>query len=126
MAHLIYIFLGGGIGACLRYLITVFAYQTLGFTLPFGTFFINIFGSFFLGFVTALAIHKTGFVSANMKLFLTVGIAGGFTTFSTFSYESLELLKNHELGIGVLYLVLSPLLGLLGVYLGVCLAKHIV
>lgn len=126
MQNIVYIFLGGGIGASLRYLITVAAYRFLGSAFPYGTLFINIVGSVFLGFVVGIALHKSDVVNTQMKLFLTVGIAGGFTTFSTFSYESLELLRNGQFGLGFAYLLGSPILGLLGVYISSFLLKYVI
>lgn len=126
MFNILFVFLGGGIGASLRYLITVMFYRFCSTSFPVGTFFINIVGSFFLGFITALALHKSGIINSQLKLFLTVGIAGGFTTFSTFSYESMELMRNGQYGLSMLYLFVSPILGLLGVYLATITARHLV
>lgn len=127
MSHLICIFLGGGLGAVLRYLLKVGCDKHLPLHLsnyPFGTFFANIIGCFFLGLIFTLFLNKTE-INTNLKLFLTVGVAGGFTTFSTFSLESIELFKTGNVLVGILYITLSVLLGLLGVYLGMSLANNL-
>ncbi len=93
MLGMLSVFIGGGIGALLRYLICSHYSKACSLTFPYHTFFINIIGSFILGFLIYIFNVKTGFHN-NVKLFLTVGFCGGLTTFSTFSVESIELLKN--------------------------------
>jgi CrcB protein len=117
------IFLGGGIGALMRYIITFFSDKHLGAQYPYGTFMINIVGCLFLGFILAIAANKTGNLNSNLILFLTIGIAGGFTTFSSFSYESLALIRNGQVVDSMSYLLLSPILGLIAVYLGTHIAR---
>jgi len=119
------VFIGGGIGATLRYLITVLSCKYLGTAYPYGTFFINIIGCLFLGFIVALAIDKSHAFEPHLKLFLVVGIAGGFTTFSAFSYESLELIRNGRILTSLFYLSSSVIFGLMAVYLGFYLSKYI-
>ena len=84
--------LGGSIGAVLRYLITS-SWKTNSF--PFQTLFINITGCLLIGIVLALS-EKTNLLSNEAKLFLATGVCGGFTTFSTFSAENVQLLKSGE------------------------------
>lgn len=116
------IFIGGGIGSVLRYSISLLAIRHL--TYPhYGTLLINIIGSLFLGFVIATTIHKPDLVHPNLKLFLAVGIAGGFTTFSTFSVEMLMLFKQGQFIQALLYMIFSPILGLLAAYLGFLTVK---
>jgi len=119
------IFLGGGIGSVLRYLLKIFCDKNFGEFLPYGTFAANILGSLFLGFVVALAFKRTDLLDTNTKLFLTVGIAGGFTTFSTYSLETVNLIKQGYLGVGIFYSLISLLLGVVAIYLGIYLAKYI-
>lgn len=121
----ILVFLGGGIGTILRYLLTLLSDRHFGIGYPWGTFLINIIGSLFLGFIVALALNKTGVLNSNLKLFLTIGLAGGFTTFSTFSYESLALIKNGQILSSMAYLILSPVIGLSAVYFGTYLTKYL-
>lgn len=119
----IMVFIGGGIGAVLRYIVTFLSNKFLGAEYPYGTFIINIIGSLFLGFILVIAANKTETINPNLVVFLTIGIAGGFTTFSTFSYESLVLIKKGQILSSMGYLFLSPVLGLSAVYFGTYLAK---
>ncbi|OGH98166.1 MAG: hypothetical protein A2104_05970 [Candidatus Melainabacteria bacterium GWF2_32_7] len=123
MYNYIMVFIGGGIGAVLRFIITVLSNKFLGAEYPYGTFIINITGSLFLGFVLALAADRVENINPNLIIFLTIGIAGGFTTFSTFSYESLVLIKKGEILSSMSYLFLSPILGLISAYFGTYLAR---
>jgi len=125
MLGYILIFLGGGLGASLRYLLTVLSYKHFDVNYPVGTFIVNIIGCLFIGFVMALILSKTHIINNNLKLFLTVGLAGGFTTFSTFSYESLTLLKNGHILTSILYMVLSPLACLGAVFAGTYFARYL-
>lgn len=84
---------------------------------PYGTLAVNIIGCFVLGAVYALA-EKNAIVSDEMRLFLTVGICGGFTTFSTFAYENISFIRDGEFFQFALYSSVSLLLGLLALYLG--------
>jgi CrcB protein len=120
---LIAVFIGGGIGASLRYLISTFAGN---FALTYqGTFLINIIGCLFLGFVSYIALKKENKFNPDLKLFLTTGIAGGFTTFSTFCNEIFKMLQTGQMFTGCLYLFFSVSVGLLAASLGVFLAKQV-
>jgi fluoride exporter len=123
MANYIAVFLGGGIGSVLRYLISMFFVKHISHSFPYATFTVNILGCLFIGFIISLSMTKSNLCGSSLLLFLTVGIAGGFTTFSTFSYESFALIKNGETLTAVTYIVLSSILGLLAVYFGTVLGK---
>mgnify|MGYP000623585191 CR=1 FL=1 len=101
---------GGAIGAILRYLIGQ-AVPKLGSGFPLGTFAVNLIGCFAIGLVVGLA-GKHSNIDPRLILFLQTGICGGFTTFSTFSLESLTLIEEGKIAIGILYITLSVLLGL--------------
>jgi CrcB protein len=92
---------------------------------PVGTFIINVLGCFIIGIVYALS-EKGNLITADMRLFLTVGFCGGFTTFSTFSSDNLMLLKDGSIGLMLLNSVGSVFLGLLAVYLGIVLVRALV
>jgi fluoride exporter len=95
------------------------AYLGAGF--PWGTFFVNVTGSFLIGIV--LVLVERGTLPAEARLFLAVGILGGYTTFSSFTYETLQLLNGGDV-VPVLFNTLGQLLiGLLAVYLGVVFAR---
>ncbi len=108
---------GGAIGSTLRYLVGLYAQKFAGSGLPYGTLSVNIIGSFLMGAVMAYAIAK-GVAQQPHILFLTVGVLGGFTTFSAFSYETMALISKGEIGDAVLYIGMSVLLCLIAAALG--------
>ena len=114
---LVSVFIGGGIGAALRYLITILSNKIFA-TSIFGTLFVNIVGCFFIGCMLGITSNKPIFFSDTLKTFLTVGILGGLTTFSTFNIEVFELIKTGKIFLGISYMLLSCLVGLLFAYLG--------
>lgn len=124
MQNIIAVFIGGGIGAVLRYITGFCALRYLSINLPFATFAVNILGCFFLGFLYALFIDKPE-INTPLKLALTAGFCGGLTTFSTFSLELFEMLKNAQFMQLSVYLLLSIILGLTAVWIGVSFAKII-
>jgi len=116
LSKLLLIAAGGAIGAVLRYLVSGWTYLWAGEGFPWGTMSVNILGSFLLGFLWALSEQVT--LDARWSPFVFVGILGAFTTFSTYSLESFNLIRDGELHLGLLNLIGSNLLGLGGVYLG--------
>src|SRR6056297_1920493 len=88
---------GGFIGSVLRYLVQVFVEKDLASTFPYGTLVANVAGSFVIGIIFALA-EKGDLMSAEWRMFLTVGICGGFTTFSSFAYNNFTMLKENAFG----------------------------
>ena len=123
MANVLLVAAGGAIGAAARYLAGVWIVARLGTSFPWGTFFVNITGSFLIGIVLVLVVGGT--LPAEARLFFAVGILGGYTTFSSFSYETLQLLAGGGNVVGpVLLNTLGQLLaGLLAVYLGVVVGR---
>ncbi len=115
--------IGGAIGAVARYLINVSPLADISPKFPFPTFFINVVGSFFIGFLFVLFADKfTG--SENLRLAVMVGMLGAFTTFSTFELEIFALVRERFFATAFLYLFLSVLIGFVGVAGGVWLAKR--
>ncbi len=106
---------GGGLGAMLRYGISHLIQQN---NFPTATFLINITGSFFIGIIMALSIKTSGNISEQWKLLLTTGICGGFTTFSAFSYENLQLLQSGKYNTVLLYSLCSVILGIVAAWFG--------
>ena len=102
--------LGGALGAVCRYLLGQ-VIPKLGSGFPLATFAVNLLGCFVIGLVVGIAGRHTD-IDPRLILFLQTGICGGFTTFSTFSLESLTLIEEGRITIGILYIVLSVLLGL--------------
>jgi len=115
---------GGFIGSVLRYLVQVFVEKGLMSTFPWGTFVANIAGSFIIGVVYALA-EKGNLLSAEWRMFLAVGICGGFTTFSSFAYNNMMMLKEGVYGQFFLNVGGSLFFGLLAVYLGMLLVRFV-
>jgi len=109
----------GGIG---RYLVT-FLVRPMGGGFPWATFFVNIAGSLFIGLLWG-ALSRQPQLSSTISLFLMVGFCGGFTTFSTFSKESLTLLQSGNYTTLLLYVLSSIVLGLLAVALGYKLIEN--
>src|SRR5215467_13668057 len=109
-----FVSLGGILGCNTRYLVGIWAAQRFGTTFPYGTFIINVSGSLFLGFFMAL-LRNRDFIHPHYRLFFATGFAGGYTTFSTFMYESLALVQTGSVLLGFLYMVGSVIVGLLGV-----------
>jgi fluoride exporter len=122
-AKILSVAIGGAFGAVARYLINISPLANLFVKFPFPTFFINITGSFLIGFLLILLTDKFAF-GENLRLAIIVGFLGAFTTFSTFEMEIYELAREREFFIAFVYLFLSVLLGFVGVLSGVWLAKR--
>jgi CrcB protein len=114
--------LGGGIGSILRYLMQVFVSRQLPVLFPWGTFLVNCSGCFLIGLLYALSTRYS-WLTAEWRIFLITGLCGGYTTFSSFSYESISLFKEGAYTYFLLYTVLSVLLGLLATVAGVAIFK---
>ncbi len=110
--------LGGAFGAVCRYGLSQLPVES---SFPIATFFTNLIGAFLIGFISGVS-EKKG-VSKEMVLFIKTGFCGGFTTFSTFSLETVTLLEQGKYGIGTVYMALSLVCCLAGVVLGQICAK---
>ncbi len=114
---LLYVGVGGFIGSILRYLIKVWT-QEFGGSFPLGTLVVNILGSFFLGLIVSGMEYKE-VLTEDTRLFLTVGLLGGFTTMSTFSYDSYRLLERKDLAFFFMNVGGTVVLTLLSVFIGI-------
>ena len=125
MNQLIAIALGGGCGAVVRFLISSGLYQWLGRGLPYGTLVVNVIGSFLIGLLTeALILQRLSF-SLEYRAAILVGFIGAFTTFSTFSLETIYLIEEGSLAKAVLNIVVSVFGCLFAVWIGLLFGRTI-
>ncbi len=118
--NLILVFIGGGLGSSLRYVIS--RYLNAGHLIPYGTFLVNVVGSLLLGIILGWAI-KSNSLNSPGHLILATGFCGGFTTFSTFSFENYSLLRSGEFLTFSIYFFSSLLLGILAIFLGILISR---
>ena len=123
MKHAILVFIGGGFGSVLRFVIGKYLNSTET-GIPYGTFLANIVGSLLIGMILGLAA-KNSSLSQSQTVLLATGFCGGFTTFSTFAYENHVFLKSGDFTSFALYTMASFVIGFLAVFLGLYLVKYI-
>ena len=123
MYALFLVVVGGGIGAGIRHGMNIGAARLLGTEFPWGTFAINVVGSFLIGIVAAWFAFRNDAASQSLRLFLTTGILGGFTTFSAFSLDFALLFERGEIMAAVWYVVGSVGLSLLAIFAGLWLVR---
>jgi fluoride exporter len=119
------VFLGGGIGAALRHGINIAAARALGTGFPYGTLIINIVGSLAMGVMAEYFALKGG-LPQHVRLFLTTGILGGFTTFSAFSLEAALLYERGQLAGAALYVIASVVLAIAALFAGLAIVRALV
>lgn len=117
MQKLFYVGIGGFIGACLRYIVSIYSPKLFGTQLPYGTLIVNVVGGILIGLIMELSL-TTDLISPNLRLFLTTGIMGGLTTFSTFSYETVVLFSEGSYILAMLNTGLNIVLSMTGVVVG--------
>ena len=122
MKSFLLVFLGGGLGSSLRYLVSI-AINQYSKVLPFGTFTVNMLGCLLIGLIFGYA-QKENTLTSNQTLLLATGFCGGFTTFSAFANENLELIKNGEIFNFFIYTISSIIVGVLAVFIGFYLANR--
>jgi len=122
--QLFYIGIFGGFGCVARYLASGWVYQVAGRNLPYGTLFVNVVGSFLLAMLMTFGLRSTLF-SPEIRIGLAVGFMGGFTTFSTFSYETLRLLEDGSFWQAGINVLLNIVLCLLFAILGALVARQL-
>lgn len=116
------VFIGGGVGACLRFLLTIILPNSSN-TFPWATFVANMLGCLLIGLISGWLI-KSQLIRSDLSLILLTGFCGGFTTFSTFSYESYTLFKTNQYTQLFLYNASSIFLGVLLVGIGYLMSKN--
>ena len=124
MKMILMVALGGATGAIGRYLVGVGAARFIGAGFPWGTLIVNVVGSLIMGvLIAAFALRYS--ISNEMRAFLTVGILGGFTTFSAFSLDFAVLMERKDYGLAMLYLGSSVGLSILALFVGLSIARTV-
>lgn len=118
------VFVGAGLGGALRHGINVLAARIAGTDFPYGTLVINVLGSFLMGVIVEYLGLRLE-LSQSVRLFLTTGILGGFTTFSAFSLEAALLYERDQLLAAMVYVVASVVLAIGGLFAGLALVRAI-
>lgn len=121
MKNILLVFIGGGFGSVLRFIIGKYL-NSPATGIPYGTFAANILGSLLIGIILGLAA-KNDTLSANQTLLIATGFCGGFTTFSTFAYENHVFLKAGDFTSFAIYTIASFVIGFLAVFFGLFLVK---
>ncbi len=106
MLQFAWICLGGAVGTGARYLIGQWAVRALGAGLPYGTFIVNVLGSFLISLIMGLSLEASA-ISTPVRLFLVTGVMGGLTTYSTFNYETLKLFQGGAWGLAAANVLLT-------------------
>lgn len=117
MTEAFLIFIGAGLGGILRFWISKFSYLTLGHQFPYGTLIVNVSGCFLMGFLYVLLFEKMA-SAPQLRSLLLVGLLGGYTTFSAFTIETLNLFENEAPVSAMINILLSVILSLLATWLG--------
>jgi fluoride exporter len=117
MAQILLVMLGGGIGSALRFVINTYVTRLYGGLFPMGTFLINVTGSFLIGILMTIFVSRPD-IPANWRIFCVTGMLGGYTTFSSFEWETFATMRSGAVLVAVSNVTLSVLLGFVGVWLG--------
>jgi CrcB protein len=120
----IFVIIGGGIGALLRYLSTQFVNKLFTISFPIGTLFVNSIGALFIGFL--YKTFETHVVPIELRLLLIVGFLGGYTTFSTYSLETVQYLMNGNYKQALLNIIITNIVCIIFVTIGVMISKTII
>ena len=123
MDRYLFVMVGAGLGGLARYALATWIMTKSGVRFPLGTFVVNASGSFLIGLLMTLLTQRFQ-PHPNWRLFLVVGVLGGYTTFSSFEYETLQAVRDGERWMGFLYAAGSVVFGYLAAWLGVTLATE--
>jgi CrcB protein len=118
-----YVILGSAVGGGARFLLGSFIQARAGAAFPVGTLLINVGGSFLVGFLLRYSMDSAA-INPHVRALLTTGFCGGFTTFSTFSWETIRLIEDGDYSRAAAYMLLSVVLSLAGAFMGVGVARE--
>lgn len=122
MQNYLLVFAGGGLGAVTRYWLTGFVHDRIGGDFPFGTLSVNVVGCLFIGLLMYL-LEDRFLVYPSLRVFLTIGILGGFTTFSSFSFETVAMLRDGQILYAATNIIVSVVTCIGGTWIGMCLGR---
>ena len=125
MNKLLFVALGGGVGAMARYLVGVQTLRMFGPNWPYGTFTVNVLGGFLMGALAGYLAHRGGADQERWRLLLGVGVLGGFTTFSAFSLETALMFEKRAYADALIYTVASVVLATTALFAGLLLARRL-
>jgi CrcB protein len=120
--QILYLAIAGALGAVSRFLLSGFTYRLLGSGFPYGTLCVNVIGSFLIGFVMQVGLN-TDIIPQSLRTVITVGFLGAFTTFSTFSFETLNYIQDGVWGMALLNIAVNVIVCLLAVFAGIIIGK---
>jgi len=120
----IYVSLGAAIGGALRFWLSDFTHKFLPASFPYGTLAVNVIGSFFLGLIM-FYFNQRELLGPNLRIFLAVGVCGGFTTFSTFSLETMNMFRDSQYIFAFINIALNIFLCFFGIYIAYLISKSI-
>ncbi|MDR3478484.1 MAG: fluoride efflux transporter CrcB [Gammaproteobacteria bacterium] len=123
--RLLLIGFGSGVGGILRYLVSTGAYKIFGRTFPYGTLCVNAIGSFLIGFLFVVLLERFNGIADQLRTLLIIGFLGGFTTFSAFSIETMNLLESADYYRGLLNIIISVVLCLGLTWIGMILGRQL-
>ena len=123
MPKILAVMLGAALGGAARYTIATFITERMASRFPWGTFFVNVTGCFLIGLITTIVVYRVP-TSITWSLFLITGLLGGYTTFSAFGWETLQLSRQGEHLLALANIIASAVAGYAAVWLGVLLARR--
>jgi CrcB protein len=122
VARFLLICLGGAVGTAARYLLSGWTQREIGTPFPFGTLAVNVIGSFAMAVIMYVGVAR-GLLRPDLSMILTTGVMGGFTTYSSFNYDTMRLLQGGAVGLGLLYVAATLVVCMLAGVAGLLLAR---